>query len=430
MRPMFSALVLLTACTEYGLGKQTVPPAGADPDIATDPELISEIACASPWDGVVTARNDGDGPLTLSNIGTSEGWSASGTVPVTLLTGETTEIYVTGSGDGTLTISSDDPDEPELSVPLSVAVNSPPTATVDSPANGAVLPEPATDQALLGTVSDPDGDVMTVTWLIDGVTLVSEDAVSGPVGATWTAPTGGAHTIGITATDACATSDHSVDVCQDETLTYENLGISTWHYEGAAYWDGAANNLVLTDALVDQVGTAFDTTATVSGGAVDIDFDFYIGDGSGADGLSLTALDSSRMTTYLGGTGCGIGYGGNAACTAGPALPGWSIEIDTYYNSGYDPTDLDHVAFTFDGDADGPAAWAALPEIEGTGWHRMEVSVTDPHVTVVIDGVAYIDQDLSGAFAFPAYVGFTAGTGSVTNRHLIQDLTVTDRACD
>ena len=62
MRPMFSALVLLTACTEYGLGKQTVPPAGADPDIATDPELISEIACASPWDGVVTARNDGDGP--------------------------------------------------------------------------------------------------------------------------------------------------------------------------------------------------------------------------------------------------------------------------------------------------------------------------------------------------------------------------------
>ena len=62
--------------------------------------------------------------------------------------------------------------------------------------------------------------------------------------------------------------------------------------------------------------------------------------------------------------------------------------------------------------------------------HRMEVSVTDPHVTVVIDGVAYIDQDLSGAFAFPAYVGFTAGTGSVTNRHLIQDLTVTDRACD
>ena len=116
--------------------------------------------------------------------------------------------------------------------------------------------------------------------------------------------------------------------------------------------------------------------------------------------------------------------------TAGPALPGWSIEVDTYYNEGYDPTDADHVAFTFDGDADGPAAWAALPEIEDTGWHSMSVSVSDPHVTVLIDGVTYIDQDLSGYFGFPAYVGFTAGTGGDTNRHLIQDLTVTNRACE
>ena len=33
----------------------------------------------------------------------------------------------------------------------------------------------------------------------------------------------------------------------------------------------------------------------------------------------------------------------------------WSIEVDTYYNGGYDPTDEDHVMFTFDGDVDDPA---------------------------------------------------------------------------
>ena len=34
----------------------------------------------------------------------------------------------------------------------------------------------------------------------------------------------------------------------------------------------------------------------------------------------------------------------------------------------------------FDGDVDGAVHWAALPEIEDTGWHSMRVVVTDPHV--------------------------------------------------
>jgi hypothetical protein len=141
-------------------------------------------------------------------------------------------------------------------------------------------------------------------------------------------------------------------------------------------------------------------------------------------------LDADRLTAYTGGTGCGIGYGGNAACTSGPALPGWTLEVDTYYNEGYDPTPDDHVAFTFDGDVDNPSAWAALPEMEDTGWHRMRVTLTDPHLSVAVDGVSYIEQDLIGYFAFPAYVGFTAGTGGNTNRHRIRALTVTDQACE
>ena len=83
----------------------------------------------------------------------------------------------------------------------------------------------------------------------------------------------------------------------------------------------------------------------------------------------------SRETGFLGGTGCGIGYGGSADCTAGPALPGWTLEIDTYYNGGVDPTGDDHLAFTFDGDVDAYKAWAPLPEMEDTGWHYVEVSV-------------------------------------------------------
>ena len=179
-----------------------------------------------------------------------------------------------------------------------------------------------------------------------------------------------------------------------------------------------------------MVGSAFASHEVVSGGEVDIEFLFYIGEGSGADGISLTMLDIGRDVRTLGGTGCGIGYGGDAACTAGPALPGWSIEVDTWYNGGVDPTTLDHVAFTFDGDVDAYAAWAELPEMEDTGWHSMVVQVSAPHVYVSIDGVAYIDDDIPGYYDFEGWVGFTASTGGATNMHLIDALTVVDHLCE
>ena len=50
-------------------------------------------------------------------------------------------------------------------------------------------------------------------------------------------------------------------------------------------------------------GTAFQTSATVPAGSVSIEFLFYIGDGSGADGISLTALDVNRMSGFLGSSG-------------------------------------------------------------------------------------------------------------------------------
>lgn len=60
----------------------------------------------------------------------------------------------------------------------------------------------------------------------------------------------------------------------------------------------------------------------------------------------------------------------------------------------------------------------------------MKVDVAEPHVTVTIDGIVYIDDNLSGLFNFPAYVGFTAGTGQLTNKHLIDSLQVTETVCE
>jgi hypothetical protein len=86
--------------------------------------------------------------------------------------------------------------------------------------------------------------------------------------------------------------------------------------------------------------------------------------------------------------------------------------------------------FTFDGDVDNAVVWAELPEMEDTGWHEMVVTVNDPYVRVDIDGIPYIDNAVTGYFSFPAYVGFTAGTGGQTNRHLIDSLEVTESVCE
>ena len=48
----------------------------------------------------------------------------------------------------------------------------------------------------------------------------------------------------------------------------------------------------------------------------------------------LTALDDTDVNFS---EALAAGYGGDASCTAGPAS-GWSIEVDTYFNSGQDPT--------------------------------------------------------------------------------------------
>ena len=285
----------------------------------------------------------------------------------------------------------------------------------------------------VGDELDAPGDLL-IEWAsdVDGLIATDPAGASGLAEAEWAyaGRSPGEHLLSLTATDACGNvASAEVSVCQQAGYTSDELDIASWHVEGVAFWDEAEDRVQLTGPDLDVVGTAFAIDQEVSGSSVSIRFNFYIGGGTGADGISLTALDTQRMSTFLGGTGCGIGYGGDADCTDGPALPGWSIEVDTYFNDGQDPTTDDHLMFTFDGDVDDPAAWAALPEMEDTGWHTLEVVVEDPWVSVSIDEVVYIDQELTGYFDFPAYVGFTAGTGGATNYHWIESLEVTDFVC-
>ena len=406
-----------------------------EPDLVVTPSSVALETCTVGSTSVVLS-NEGDADLELYGVSVlGAGWTVyDATLPEVLAPGELAELDLsTTTGAADLVVSSSDPDEPELSVPLvTFGDATEPEVSIVWPPDGEVLDVDAVQ--LEGLVLDEDPEAVSVAWTssVDGSIGSEAPGASGTVLQDWaTGRTGGDHLLTLEATDACGNVGAAqVQVCQQAGYDADNLDISAWHFEGSANWDTTNDWLELTEAVGNQVGSAFQTDTSVSAGAVEIEFQFYVSGGSGADGISLTALDVDRATSFLGGSGCGIGYGGSASCTSGPALPGWSIEVDTYHNGDAgDPSD-DHVAFTFDGDVDAPQVVAVLPEMEDGNWHTMLVQVAEPHVYVEIDGVAYIDQDLSGSFAFDAWVGFTAGTGGSTNYHLIDALTVTEYLCE
>jgi hypothetical protein len=423
-------------------GDVAVPPPEeppAPPDVAADPSAIGRAGVCGEANATVTVANEGASPLTVQGLTlTGAGWSLDEVaLPAVLDPGATLAVGLrTTGGDARLDVLTDDPDEPVLTIPLSATPDAPPTARIASPGDGAVVGEGAA-LALVGVVGDdldaPSALAVAWTASADGALVAGPTLADGTTAVDWPAAAraSGPQTVTLAVTDACGqTATDTVALCQDGAVTWDALDLTGWHFEGVAAWDDDEGWLVLTHEDEFLVGTAFETSAPVNAENVTLEVLFWIGGGTGADGISVTALDVERMDTFLGGDGCGIGYGGDASCTDGPALPGWSIEVDTWYNRGQDPTREDHLAFSFDGDVDDPEVWVELPEMEDNGWHLLTVDVVAPRVTVAVDGVGYIDEDIDGYWDFPAYVGLTAGTGGSTNWHVVDALEVTDYACD
>jgi hypothetical protein len=448
MRPTALILPFAFACTEYEVvdhkepttpgdteepqpeEDSDPPPPEGSPDLWWDPVSVDLGTLCGAGVSTVTLGNQGDIPLTIQSASLAgEGWALDPVeLPATLEPGASLDLGLqAGAGEAVLTVESDDPDSPSIEIPLAASADAPPTVEITSPAEATVMPVGSLSEleAQVGDDATPVQE-LSVSWSsdVDGEIGTEPASAEGLAAQGWDAGlrSPGPHTVTVTVTDQCGnTATDSITLCQQAGYDEESLDLSTWHFEGSALYDTTNSWVELTEPVGTVSGTAFQTAASVSADNVEIEFSFYVSGGSGADGISLTALDVSRMTSFVGGTGGGIGYAG---------LPGWSIEVDTWYNSEhYDPTPEDHISLHFDGNINAPAAWAALPDMEDGRWHVMTVSVVAPHVKVAIDGVTYLDQDVSGYYSFPAYVGFTAATGGSTNYHLIDALLVTEYVC-
>ena len=149
-----------------------------------------------------------------------------------------------------------------------------------------------------------------------------------------------------------------------------------------------------------------------------IDAEIYLGsrDGGGADGIAFVI---QNINTSQGSTGGGMGYQGIS--------PSYAIEMDTYYNNGWD-NNSDHIAFVRDGRANlTPDAgdMTNTSNLENGQWHRMIID-WDPSIDQLSytftrnGGGLYSDTktiDLSGDVLSSniAFIGFTSATGGSKN---------------
>ena len=102
-------------------------------------------------------------------------------------------------------------------------------------------------------------------------------------------------------------------------------------------------------------------------------------------------------------------------------MPGYAVEVDTYNNSGWDPTG-NHVAVMNAATLGNFAGNNDVPIFENTGWHTMIVEFTSPRTRVWVDGVEVIDVDVFGYPTDELLLGFTAATGVGRNYHRVDDL--------
>ncbi len=394
--------VFLAACIDYGVSPEPEPV--APPDASVVPEAVELDGVCVSAERTLALQNRGGEPLTLSAVQLEgDGWSARHpSLPAVIGPGAVLEVVLTGSaGKATLTLRTDDPDQPELVVPLSSNADIPPTVIITAPYEDEVIDPtlPFVLKAVVADIETPVGELVG-EWRSNRVGLLASATVDdgGRVVTEWPADTRwpGPHVFELVLADACGnTGENSIYACQDGAWAVESLVADVWRVEGEASVDQAAG----TASLGPDVGAAFDAYLVFDSDVFDATFTVA---GAGA-GFTLTLLDSTRATAWLGGGGCGLGLGPEI-CT-GTGLPGWSIVVDTLAGDGNDCAPPPSVALVADGELGAPSACVALADFDA-GTHAFEVHAADGAVVVLVDGAVVLEAP-APVGAFGAYAGFT-----------------------
>jgi hypothetical protein len=187
-----------------------------------------------------------------------------------------------------------------------------------------------------------------------------------------------------------------------------------WQLNGTAKLESA--NLVLTTATGNQAGSAFWPTA-VDPRNVSYEFTISIGGGNGADGTAFIIGDAAKgaKATSLGEPGGGLGFG---------KIPGFAVAFDTFKNA-VNPSNNFVGISDGAGTAAGTLHWLSTfnaPTSLRTGTHKVKVSTAAGAISVSLDGTKL--GSVAVTLPASAYVGFSGGTGGLTDRHAVSGLTL------
>ncbi|MDH6122255.1 hypothetical protein ABH930_006514 [Kitasatospora sp. GAS204A] len=331
-----------------------------------------------------TAAGTDTGALTVT--------STSGTLTVPI-SGTAT------AGQGHLTFS-----PPSLSFG-NVAVGGSATASFDITNTGNV---PVT----ITKAKAPNSDFTSATPLAEGLVIGPDQVVHQSV--TFTPSVPGVQNAAYEVTGDAGQGAMLEQLTGTGTGTLPAPAAGRWSANGTATLPGGGA-IQLNGPTNQSAGSAFFVDPLPTDG-LKAGFTAQLGPGTGGDGLTFSLLDASKASSAgLGVTGGGLGFSG---------LTGVSVDLVTSWNGQAGSGNFVGIAVGPNSGADNLhyLATAPLPAPLRTGTHQVAVAVTGGHLTVSVDGTAYLDS--TPALPATAYAGFTSGTGASADAHAISNVTI------
>ncbi|MFN8036326.1 MAG: choice-of-anchor D domain-containing protein [Acidimicrobiia bacterium] len=424
------------AVTNVAITSGTVAPA---PVLSVSPGSLAfgSVVVGSSKVLPVTIANTGNAPLTMgTSTGPSAPFSATGlpangtviAAGASLLVNVTFAPTATTSSSGSLSIASNGGNASVslsgtgTAVPTPVLSVSPGSLGFGSVVVGSskVLPVTIANTGnaplTMGTSTGPSAPFSASGLPANGTVIAAGASVQVNVTFAPTATTSSSGSLSIASNGGNASvslSGTGVPVGSGTTVPPPTAG--GWQFNGSAALSGSS--LRLTPATADQAGSAFWPTA-VSSAAITADFDFTISGGTGADGMTFVLANPSGGPTALGDNGGALGFAG---------IAGVAVTFDTYLNSGSaDPSaNFVGIATGYSGATDHltyAGTSTAVPNLK-SGTHHAKVVTNAGHLIVSVDGTQYLDV----AVTLPSnvLVGFTGGTGGLTDQHAVTNAAIT-----
>jgi len=187
---------------------------------------------------------------------------------------------------------------------------------------------------------------------------------------------------------------------------------------GAAAQHGT--ELVLTPtSQTDLASTAF-CPHSVSAATLDVTFDFSMAGGTGGDGMTLVLADASRVSTdAVGAAAGGLGISG---------VPSYVVAFDTVRNVG-DPSANFVGVFQSKSSSGQTITWlstnTSVPALRSAA-HRAHVFSDGGELAVELDDAEVLRVALN--LPSDVLVGFSASTGTLTDRHVVSNISLLDLA--